>query len=296
VIYLAWSGAWRNCRWRDWIAPLAFLLLIIMAWMVARTRADHSTYFVDRMIREDLLGRSFQNVDAGTQGPWQYTLALFDRFAPWPVFIVAAALMGKRVQFATLPGHARLVLAWALVPLVAFSLAHTQHHWYLDPTYPAWSMLAANAALGLMAAGESQRNRAGLVALILVGVLACEVRVLMRIGITDKRPRNQDFLISMRDHKLVPADETIWAAFALSNSERFILQAVDGYELVESTLTKALTPLGQPKHRVLLLRRRQAAAVVANYSRGRIVSLSPDYVLLSLDSLSATAALSSIAN
>ena len=68
------------------------------------------------------------------------------------------------------------VLLWALLPLALFSVARTHHHWYLDPTYPAWAIIAAFGCLALMRYLE-QRGRTLLpLCLIATALLACEVR------------------------------------------------------------------------------------------------------------------------
>lgn len=278
AVYLVWSGDWRRSGWRDWMPAMALLLSLISAWVLARFWVDGSMYFVDRMVREDLLGRSTSLIDGGTYRPWAYLAVLLDRFAPWPLFIMAAALLGKSRREASQTNYSRLVLLWALLPLAALSIARTQHHWYLDPTYPAWAMLAAAASLKLLAR-TAQSGRAAVVSLLVLGVLFCEARVLVRAGLTDRRPANQVFLMSLHDHALVGADETIHAAFPLSHSERFILQVVDGYRIVDSDQPRTAALLTPSDYRVLLLRRAQVAAEPGSPA-WRTLAAGADYVLM----------------
>jgi 4-amino-4-deoxy-L-arabinose transferase-like glycosyltransferase len=284
AIYLAWSGDWRQCRWRDWISAAMLLSGIIFGWVLARCWVDHSMYFVTRMLHEDLLARSTSVIDPERHRPWAYPLVLLDRFAPWPLLILAGALAGalrrKPVPVAAAPRHSRLLLLWAVVPLMAFSLARTQHHWYLDPIYPVLSMLAATASLNLMAL-PAVPGRIAAVSVLVLGLLFCEARILLRAGWTDRRPQNQVALMALQDHVLIPAGQTIQTSFALSHSERFILQVVDGYRVVEPDDPQPCASAARAGQCVLLLRRRPGAMMTAASQSGmRSVAIGADYALL----------------
>ena len=151
--YLAWSGAWRRQRLLPWLAAFGVFGVIVGAWAVARWRADGSPDFLLRMVREDAVGRSTAIVDKSTSSPAGYVLGLFDRFAPWPLVMTAAAaavLQGGRPWRLRRRKTIALLLIWAGVPLAIVSAVRTQHHWYLDPIYPALAMLAAGSALWLV--------------------------------------------------------------------------------------------------------------------------------------------------
>src|SRR5262249_28753095 len=147
------------------------LLLMVAAWAGARSHADGSSYFVQRMVREDLLDRSTTVVDNGRSSPFAYVMALGDRFAPWPVLIAAALALSWRDRPRQPVGGpparpwlrrrrrrevAFLVWLWIGIPLLLFSPARTQHHWYTQPIYPACAILAAPALLFLIG-GAPQR-------------------------------------------------------------------------------------------------------------------------------------------
>ena len=298
LAYLAWSGDWRRIHGRDWAPAMALLTSIIVAWGLARTWHDGSAYFVERMIREDLWARTTRVIDSETTHPWSYLAVLLDRFAPWPLMVVAAALLCSRCPPRRTHLRLLLLLCWTLVPLTALSLARTHHHWYLDPTYPGWSMLAGLAGMQLLAA-SARHGRAMPGLLLCLSLLFCETRVLLRIGHTDRRPANQAFLVSLRDHALVPSNALIQAAFSLSHSERFILQVVDGYRVTEPdspswppsieesarTLEEAHGSAAGP--RVLLVRRGQTGVLPGapfDRQRSRVITVGADYVLLKSDS------------
>ncbi len=256
VLYLLWTREYRQIRWRQWLPAALLFTGVVLAWIAARAHQDGSMYFVNRMFREDLFWRSTRVLDDETVRPWGYLSVLGERFAPWPVVILAAAFLTRRPR-AGLDRHTRLLLLWALVPLVAFSLARTQHHWYLDPSYPAWSMLAALATVRIIGLTRGQGRVIGL-SLVALALILCEARVLRRIGWIDRPPASQTFLMSLRDHARLPAEDIIYADFPLAHSERFILQVVDGYRVMEVDGTTTLGSLTQRPHVVLLLGRQSA--------------------------------------
>ena len=276
-LYLFWSGDWRRIRMRQWIPALLLFFGVVLGWIVARVHHDASMYFVRRMFREDLVWRTTRVLDDETVKPWGYLAILAERFAPWPLLVAAAPLCmrGNRVLR---DARMRLLLLWALVPLLAFSLARTQHHWYLDPTYAAWSMLSAIAAIRLI--GSSVPSlRLAVVGLLVAALLLCEVRVLWRIGSTDRRPPSQSFLLSL--HSRLPAGELIYAPFPVSHSERFILEVVDGYHVNEVPAPpQRLVDSTAPQHLAMLLRRRELHRVPLALLRWHVVAINRDYVLL----------------
>jgi 4-amino-4-deoxy-L-arabinose transferase-like glycosyltransferase len=236
-IYLVATGAWRRQRPLQLLLAFLVFTLPIAAWAWARVQADGSTYFLRRMIREDLLERSTQVIDKVTYSPLGYVAALFDRFAPWPLLLLVAALVAVRhdgFRSAVRKLAARpvpLLLLWAFVPLVLFSLSRTQHHWYLDPSYPAWAMLAALALLGLVRRVRPERRAAVLFACVLLPLALCEVRVLYRVLVAERMPEPQRFLARLGEHRLELGPEI--RTSPLRHSERFILEAMDGFVVLE---------------------------------------------------------------
>jgi 4-amino-4-deoxy-L-arabinose transferase-like glycosyltransferase len=254
-LFVAATGSWRRQRILPCLLALLAFVLPVAAWAAARWHADGSTYFLVRMVREDLLDRSTRVIDKVTYSPFGYVAALFDRFAPWPLLIVLAALSdvvalrlwkaaGARALAARLGrlrrlrhGRSRLlVLLWALVPLVLFSLSKTQHHWYLDPSYPAWALWAALAILDLVRRVRPARRSAALVACVLLPLALCEMRVLYRVLVAERMPEPQRFLTLLKDHRLELGPEI--RTSPLRHSERFILEAMDGFEVREVEVAK----------------------------------------------------------
>lgn len=276
IAYLFWSEDYRRTRAADWLPAILLLSGIVLSWVFARCWVDGSPYFVNRMVHEDLLQRSTHAIDHQVYKPWGYIAVLLDRFAPWSMFILAAAALQNR-RLSPLTNQSRLIWLWALLPLLAFSLARTQHHWYLDPTYPAWSMLGAVATLNLMAVGAPW-GRVLASSLLVLGMLFCESRILFRVFRTDRRPATQAFLLSLHDR--LPANSSIVADFPLSHSERFILQVVDGYRVSDPRLPRQRDTEPQADHSLLLIRARETAAANAEYPHTSILAVGAGYVLL----------------
>jgi hypothetical protein len=238
--YLVWTGSWRRMRPAACLAAAALFAAVVAAWVLARWHADGSPYFLQRMVGEDLLARSLHEIDKGRSSPLSYVTSLLDRFAPWPLLIggalFATAAGGWRRIWALLGARERrlapLLTLWTAVPLVLFSAARTHHHWYLDPVYPALAMVTACALLALLRRVSPARRGLALVACFLLPLLFCEVRLLRRVLVLDRMPDSQRFLQSLQDRHAELGLE-LRAAKPLYHSERFILEAMDGYRVME---------------------------------------------------------------
>lgn len=186
-----------------------------------------------------------RQIDKGTSPPWSYLTALLDRFAPWPLLLAGAlfaapasgwrrvwGLRDLEVMGAKGRRVAPLLVLWIAVPLILFSLAQTHHHWYMDPVYPALAAATAGALLFLLRRISPARRGAALFALFLLPLALCEVRLLARVLVRDQMPESQRFLISLKGRHAELGHE-LHAATSLYHSERFILEAMDGYRVVE---------------------------------------------------------------
>lgn len=241
VLHLAWTGSWRRLRGPAVLAGVLLFTAVATGWGAARWHADGSPYFLQRMIGEDLLARSMREIDQGTTDSWSYLESLFDRFAPWPLLLLGAAAVAARThgwrRIWNAWGRkgrlaAPLLTLWIAVPLVLFSLARTHHHWYLDPVYPALAALTAWALLALLRRVSPARRTLAFVGLFAVPLAFCEARALDRVLVRDRMPDAQRFLLSLKERRLELGPD-LHAAFPLRHSERFILEAVDGYRVIE---------------------------------------------------------------
>lgn len=225
------TGEARQQKLRDWLPAAAVIGLSIGGWIIARSIADGLTYFVMRMIREDLFARSTSAIDRGSYVPWDYVGVMFDRLAPWPIVALLSWLCARRLQSHSRPKQTQLLLLWALVPLAMFSIAHTHHHWYMDPSYPAWAMIAAAGCLALMRSVPPQLPRQLVASLILLAFIGCELRFALRVD-RDALTHSQRFLLSLKTLPMAP-QQRVCALFPLSHSERFILEVIDRLKVEE---------------------------------------------------------------
>ena len=239
--YLLWTGEWRRLRPTPVLVALALFGTVVGAWVLARWHADGSPDFLLRMVREDVVERSTAIVDRSTSSPIGYLTSLFDRFAPWPPVILAAALVALQSgQLRRLPRGrvAALLFLWIAIPLAVVSAVRTQHHWYLDPTFPPLAMLAAGSALYLVRRAPNRLRTLALVGLVALPLVLCETRLLARVLIKEPMPPSQRFLGALKP-AAAGACHAIRSTFQLAYSERFILEVEDGFQVVEPPPTGA---------------------------------------------------------
>jgi 4-amino-4-deoxy-L-arabinose transferase-like glycosyltransferase len=288
--YLLWTGTWRRLRLVPCALALGLFALIVGAWALARWRADGSPDFLLRMFREDVVGRSTSIVDKSTSSPFGYLTGLFDRFAPWPVLMLAGAAVALRAgdpqrpvepAWPVRPEITRLLVLWIGIPLVFFSVVRTQHHWYLDPTYPALAMAAAGSALFLVARTPPRRRALAVAALVALPLALCEARLLGRVLIREPMSTEQRFL-----RGLTPAAtgcREIRTTCRLLHSERFLLEVADGFDVVEPWQAPPLSV--RPADAACLLvgkrpwRRPPAPPPDRLPPHGRLLAESADYAL-----------------
>ncbi len=221
--------------WRIWPVPMLVAGLIIVTWVLARSVAEDSWEFVYRMMAEDLLQRSTSQIDPGGSSLWDYLGCLFDRMAPWPVLILAGLVFAPAAARRRLEsGRWLLLWCYALVPVVLFTIARTHHSWYIVPTYAAWSILGGAAIVDLARrAGAIEVESLVVAGVVAAGSIACEVRLVSQLLVGSRMPPEQVYLESL-GNGVMPRGTVIATAFTPSYSERFLLQTVDGFELVDS--------------------------------------------------------------
>ena len=233
-----WSGGWRRQRTVPLLLAGTLFCAVVGVWVALRWQVEHSPDFFLRMIREDLVDRSTSIVDRSTSSPWSYVAALFDRFAPWPLWMLAAGgvFWASRASFTK--GAARqLLVLWIGVPLVLYSLVRTQHHWYLDPIVPALAVVAAGSALLLVDRAGRWRTLA-FAGLVILPLAACEGRVLARVLFVDRMEPEQRFLVALSPRSTGCTE--LVTTFRLLYSERFLLEVSDGFRVDEPGFASAV--------------------------------------------------------
>jgi 4-amino-4-deoxy-L-arabinose transferase-like glycosyltransferase len=235
--------------WRAWVLPVFVPVVVVVTWAVARNVAEGSTEFVRRMFLEDLLLRSTTAIDPDRPSWWDYVGALVDRQAPWPLLVLIAwGLSGKFAQRRLSGDFSCLLWCFCLVPLVLFTLARTHHSHYIIPLYPAWAILGAVATMEVLRAVENTPWRAPVAWLLLMCVLACQVRLIMHVEVHDRLSPGQIFLTSLQER--IQRGTVLYTSFTPSYSERFFLQATDGLELRATPLD-----LRSPVHGLVLVKK-----------------------------------------
>jgi 4-amino-4-deoxy-L-arabinose transferase-like glycosyltransferase len=241
--------------WRIWPLPILITALIALTWAFARSIAEDSWTFVYRMVSEDLLMRSTSDIDAGGNSFWDYIGCLFDRIAPWPLFVVASLLVGGAAMRRRLASDQVLLIGcFALVPLALFTLIRTHHSWYIIPTYPAWAVLASISIVGMLPrSGPSGLETTVMSAVVVAALFACEYRIVSHITEYDRLSEQQRFLQSLGN--TLPRGTRLSTAFTPSYSERFFLQAVNGLVLQDMLESQPNSAARSGRSDLILFRR-----------------------------------------
>lgn len=235
AVFLAVRGERR--AWRGLGISLLILAAVVGLWAVARVRADGSDFFLRQMVNEDLLARSIHSIDRSRGHSLTYLDKLLDRFAPWPIPLAAAGMLAWRDRRDRRTGRRAdralaLLVLWAAIPFLLFSIARTHHHWYLLPIYPALAMLTAVSLRSLGRRAGTRWGPPAFVVAIVVALAFCETRVLLQSLGRDRAPESQRFLASLGRLKQEER-QPLAAAFPLSHSERFLLEVVAGFRVRE---------------------------------------------------------------
>jgi 4-amino-4-deoxy-L-arabinose transferase-like glycosyltransferase len=279
IIYLGTTGQWRRLDPRSWALAGMLFIAIVGGWALARTIADGSPAFVASMVREDLFTRATRMVNKVTYHPGDYVGSVIDRLLPWPLLVLIGWVMPGDGPRKMRPNLRLLLLTAALIPLVLFTVARTHHHWYLEPTYPAWAMLAAVSTLALMRRARGPVSNRVAAALVVVALLGGEARIIVRI-VRDRMPENQVFLGSLHDRG-GELGGRVCAAFPLWGSERFLLQVVNGFGVDEQAVGSS-PPTTELLHDSAVLLAKQPSRMSMTWIPPRnahIVAASGDYLI-----------------
>ena len=136
------SGFWWRGLRASWGLPL--MLAIVLPWAVTIGIITQGAFFRE-LLTDDILPRLVSGHESHGAPPGLYVLLLMFTF--WPGSLAAAVGMtdslGKRAQ-----PSVRFCLAWLLPAWLLFELIPTKLPHYVLPTYPALSLLVAQAVRG----------------------------------------------------------------------------------------------------------------------------------------------------
>ena len=159
VIALLVSGAYYfwNCRHeltrrpsvRAWLAAGLVFAAIALPWPLALVVSYHYHWFpLSNLVGRYTIGR-YVGVIENQAGPiWYYIPVILLGFFPWVTFLPMAVVDGIRqlrepASDANAVRLLRLAFAWAVVPLLFFSLAATKLPNYVALEFPALALIAA---------------------------------------------------------------------------------------------------------------------------------------------------------
>ena len=161
-------------RLRPLLGMVVFAAVVVPWYGYAAWRTGGSS--LREFLLRDNLGRFVAPLQHHAAPIWIYVPALLVAFLPWSIFLPGAIRRAPR-------GEAfRLMVLWAAIPLVFFSLAATKLPHYLLPIFPALALLVGASWEPRESDGRSQRLAfplASLVALTLLvpaGLLWMSVR------------------------------------------------------------------------------------------------------------------------
>ncbi len=174
-VWLFWerlrdAGGLRAPTALNWIVGLGLFALISVPWFVALAHvAGPDT--VRELVGHYSVGRYLGTIENQTGPLWYYFPVIILGFFPWFAFLPPA--LWRLVRSATSSGEAmpvrpefsRLLLVWAIVPLVFFSFAETKLPNYIALEFPA---LAIGVALWFDAVRSPASRRVALAWTVLV--------------------------------------------------------------------------------------------------------------------------------
>ncbi|HSA94241.1 MAG TPA: glycosyltransferase family 39 protein [Terriglobales bacterium] len=152
LIVAAYAGLRRDLRllWRTlWLPGVLLFLAVAMPWYVAVQVANPQ--FFREFFLEHNLARFATDLYRHKQPFWFYLPVLILGLLPWTAIAFASLVQAiKRARLAWKErGETRdplplFLAAWAVAPVVFFSLSQSKLPGYILPALPAWTLLAAD--------------------------------------------------------------------------------------------------------------------------------------------------------
>ena len=168
LVWAAWTRSWsRVAKLADPLGLAAFLLLALPWYLVeAARRPGLAAYWLGGQVA----GRIAEPYRGEVEPWWTYLLTL--SWASWAWIVPAVAGLWAFARMREQPGG-RYLVAWVVVPLVAFSLFPTKRANYMLPVLPAIALAAGwwwDRALAGSAPGQNALPRALAAAIASLGI------------------------------------------------------------------------------------------------------------------------------
>ena len=158
---------------------------VTLAWLVPAALAAGLPYLHELLVTQNLTRYTAGAAYAGTRShlhPWYYYLVVLPvEFLPWSLLLPAALLAIRRRGNDEQRRSSRLLVCWALVTVLFFSLSPAKRTVYVLQVYPAMALLVA-AGVALTIGGERRLRYwvsvpVGLFAVLLASAAAAVVAI-----------------------------------------------------------------------------------------------------------------------
>ena len=148
-IFMLYKGSVKMIFKKDWLYFSLTFILISYPWYILRFFREGS--FFTQMISYDIIGRSSVQIEGHVHNIWYYFIRVIpENFnSIFLIIIISSALyfiyttVKKNKEYG-------LFLIWALLFLLAFTVAQTKISWYIIPVYPAICIMIAVSLNDLM--------------------------------------------------------------------------------------------------------------------------------------------------
>lgn len=139
---------------------------VVLAWLLPAALSAGSEFFGELVVTQNLTRYTAGADYSGTRGhlhPWYYYLPVLAlEFLPWSLHLPAAAKAIRAGGDTRALRSARLLLCWAAVTLLFFSLSPAKRSVYILQMYPALALLAGAGISLLATRGDLARRWLGL--------------------------------------------------------------------------------------------------------------------------------------
>jgi 4-amino-4-deoxy-L-arabinose transferase-like glycosyltransferase len=125
---------------KHWGLAAGLATAVILPWHLWQYGV-HGHLFVQEYVGLNLVERLFRPVEEHRGGAWFYAAVIRQGFSVWAYAIPLACLWGTWKVVRRKDRGAALLLIWAVVPLLLFSLAQTKLGWYINMVYPPLALL-----------------------------------------------------------------------------------------------------------------------------------------------------------
>jgi 4-amino-4-deoxy-L-arabinose transferase-like glycosyltransferase len=154
----------------------------VLAWVFARYSHDGWQFFA-HMLWADAVERTVTGVEGHAKGQFYYLLRVCSHMPEWIAVGAIALIAARRASPLPLVLKHRVLLAWALMPLLIASLMQTKISWYINSFYPALALL-----LGVLLVHAGSRFPRTVTSLVALALVVAEVRIVGRIIWRDEIP------------------------------------------------------------------------------------------------------------